>query len=274
MVKHDATLEEAIAHQAMREKHMITNPNFLTCLKRSDHTSSDFTKVTRFVREELEQAIEDMTLIREQEEQQQESAFSTPELVSSASSTDSSGIRTPTSTIGFDGSSISSRSTSSVSDAPKSLSSHEVPFYRIPRFTTVESVSHSTFRRLWGAGQPMLIEGMLERLKIKWDPDYFIHNHGNTSVRLLECQNNIDGGRMTVAEFFSTFGVYQGRDPDRVQKLRDWPPSADFRTIFPALYEDFAQAVPFPDYVRRDGVLNMSSHFPTDVLGPDLGMLL
>lgn len=30
-------------------------------------------------------------------------------------------------------------------------------------------------------------------------------------------------------------------------------------------------AVPVPNYVRRDGVLNLSSHFPTNAIAPDIG---
>lgn len=57
-----------------------------------------------------------------------------------------------------------------------------------------------------------------------------------------------------------------------IWKLKDWPPSADFKTTFPELYQDFSQAVPIPNYVRRDGTLNIASHFPLNGLAPDLGM--
>ena len=30
-------------------------------------------------------------------------------------------------------------------------------------------------------------------------------------------------------------------------------------------------ATPMPNYVRRDGVLNIASHFPSNAIGPDLG---
>ena len=53
--------------------------------------------------------------------------------------------------------------------------------------------------------------------------------------------------------------------------LQDWPPSTDFRNAFPELYEDFANATPVPNYVRRDGVLNLASHFPSNTVAPDLG---
>lgn len=31
--------------------------------------------------------------------------------------------------------------------------------------------------------------------------------------------------------------------------------------------------MPVPDYVRRDGVLNLGSHFPSNTIAPDLGGL-
>jgi [histone H3]-dimethyl-L-lysine9 demethylase len=53
--------------------------------------------------------------------------------------------------------------------------------------------------------------------------------------------------------------------------LQDWPPSSDFKTTFPNLYEDFSRAVPVPNYTRRDGALNIASHFPTNTIAPDIG---
>jgi [histone H3]-dimethyl-L-lysine9 demethylase len=54
-------------------------------------------------------------------------------------------------------------------------------------------------------------------------------------------------------------------------ELKDWPPSTDFKTAFPELYADFSQAVPIPNYVRRDGALNIASHFPSNTVAPDIG---
>jgi [histone H3]-dimethyl-L-lysine9 demethylase len=55
---------------------------------------------------------------------------------------------------------------------------------------------------------------------------------------------------------------------------QDWPPSTDFKTAFPELYEDFSNGTPVPNYVRRDGVLNIASHFPSNTVAPDLGTFL
>ncbi|KAG2747930.1 hypothetical protein P692DRAFT_201914418, partial [Suillus brevipes Sb2] len=70
-------------------------------------------------------------------------------------------------------------------------------------------------------------------------------------------------------EFFSWFGKYEGRV--ECWKLKDWPPSTDFKTAFPELFEDFRRAVPVPNYVRRNGTLKIASHFPSNTVAPDLG---
>lgn len=55
------------------------------------------------------------------------------------------------------------------------------------------------------------------------------------------------------------------------KNCQDWPPSTDFKTAFPELYEDFNRAVPVPSYTRRDGAYNIASHFPSNTIAPDLG---
>ena len=53
--------------------------------------------------------------------------------------------------------------------------------------------------------------------------------------------------------------------------LQDWPPSTDFETAFPELFDDFSMATPMPNHVCRAGVLSIASHFPSNAIGPDLG---
>lgn len=38
----------------------------------------------------------------------------------------------------------------------------------------------------------------------------------------------------------------------------------DFESAYPALYHDFSDALPVPDYTRRNGVLNLYSHVTTN----------
>jgi hypothetical protein len=53
--------------------------------------------------------------------------------------------------------------------------------------------------------------------------------------------------------------------------LQDWPSTDDFSTAYPDLYNDFCDALPVPDYTRRNGVLNLYSHFPPGATRPDIG---
>jgi len=65
---------------------------------------------------------------------------------------------------------------------------------------------------------------------------------------------------MRVADFFAEYIKGPERTERIVKKLKDWPAYTEFREKFPDLYDDFHQAMPVPDYTRRDGVLNISAH--------------
>ncbi|KAI0689623.1 hypothetical protein C8T65DRAFT_588529 [Cerioporus squamosus] len=60
---------------------------------------------------------------------------------------------------------------------------------------------------------------------------------------------------------------------DAVDTLQDWPTDGDFRHRFLSLYQGFLTTIPIEcrDLVRSDGVLNLSAHYPTQALMPDLG---
>jgi lysine-specific demethylase 3 len=131
-----------------------------------------------------------------------------------------------------------------------------------------EVLTPALFERIWSLGEPFVVADVLHKFNLRWTPEYFIEKYGKESCLIIECQTDTNK-RVTVEQFFSKFGNHEGRKES--WKLKDWPSSAEFKTTFPELYEDFSNAVPVPDYVRRDGVMNMSSHFPANVIGPDLG---
>ena len=66
--------------------------------------------------------------------------------------------------------------------------------------------------------------------------------------------------KMRVADFFAEYMLGAQRTGSAVKKLKDWPADTEFGKKFPDLYDDFHQAMPAPDYTRRDGVLNISAH--------------
>ena len=260
----NATEQEVTTLRAKRDRHSHSNPFFLACTKRNEHTVADFSPVSRFCREELLETISGMeATIRESEE---DSDPSTPELVNSNSSvtSESSGIQTPSPTLPSP--TLPSPVTQPVLKDPLPVAG-PVPSLNIRRFVGNE-LSEEVFRSLWHLGEPLLVSGLLDRFKIQWTPEYFIQKYGDQSCLIIECQTD-ENRRVTVAEFFKQFGNYEGRT--ECWKLKDWPPSTDFHSAFPELYADFSQAVPVPGYVRRDGVMNIASHFPTNTVSPDLG---
>ncbi|XP_006459771.1 hypothetical protein AGABI2DRAFT_184322 [Agaricus bisporus var. bisporus H97] len=146
-----------------------------------------------------------------------------------------------------------------------------IPSYGIRRYMYDEvskGDSVSVFAPIWQRGEPIVVTGCLQHFKIEWTPRYFVEHYSEQTCLIIECQAGTNK-RVTVSEFFNMFGKYEGRT--ECWKLKDWPPSTDFKTAFPELYRDFSDAVPVPDYVRRDGVANVGSHFPSNTIAPDLG---
>lgn len=129
-------------------------------------------------------------------------------------------------------------------------------------------ITDERFPDLWGYGEPFVVGGCLEKSQLQWTPEYFQREYGEQPCLVMECQTQTEV-ESTVATFFQRFGVYEERAG--CYKLRDWPPTQDFQQTFPELYEDFSAMLPAPAYTRRDGVMNISSHFPTNAITPDLG---
>ncbi|KAI5122159.1 hypothetical protein M0805_007058 [Coniferiporia weirii] len=159
-------------------------------------------------------------------------------------------------------------SSSSLDDLPPtSPTDLKPPTWPIPYYTAT-NLSEPVFAAQWARGTPLVVTGLLNRFALRWTPDYFIKTYGPQPCIILECQTD-SNKKVTVGEFFSCFGKYEGRS--ECWKLKDWPPSADFKTVFPELYDDFSRAVPIPNYSRRDGAMNIASHFPINTIAPDLG---
>lgn len=53
--------------------------------------------------------------------------------------------------------------------------------------------------------------------------------------------------------------------------MKDWPPKAKFKDVFPDLYHDFMAFVPMKEHTRADGSRNLASNFPRNTIFPDLG---
>jgi len=145
---------------------------------------------------------------------------------------------------------------------PSGIPSHPTKTYTTSELTDVE------FRKVWSLGAPLVVTGLGEKFGIRWRPEHFREKHGAQNCSIVECQTDASK-RVTVGEFFGYFGKYEGRTEH--WKLKDWPSSTDLKAASPDLFEEFQKGVPIPNYTRRDGVLNIASHFPSNTVMPDLG---
>jgi [histone H3]-dimethyl-L-lysine9 demethylase len=93
-------------------------------------------------------------------------------------------------------------------------------------------------------------------------------DHPRTAI--VDCQTNITKD-IPVQRFFDLITAPKETRGDCVWKLKDWPTDCEFREKFPALYADFMDALPVPDFTRRDGAMNIASFFPGLKSRPDIG---
>ena len=82
--------------------------------------------------------------------------------------------------------------------------------YDAPKISTSATAPSPAFASLWRLGLPLLVKGVLDRFKIRWNPQYFIERYGAQSCLIIECQTEVNR-RVHVAEFFEQFGQYKDR---------------------------------------------------------------
>ncbi|KAJ7590734.1 Clavaminate synthase-like protein [Mycena floridula] len=275
----NATPEEKAQLQDRRDRHAHSHPFFLSCNKRTEHCAKDFSPVSRFCRAQLQDAVAKMDeTLKEMEGEQRLAGSSQPKLLSSVVSPDAGesielepSLSSHIAVLGPDLPPSPYYPTSLLqlykSPIPQTSSPVSIPSHQITSLYH-EELTDDEFQRLWTKGEPLLITGLSNKFKIQWTPEYFMDHYGDQGCLVVEC-NRDKNDRVTVLDFFKQFGKYEGRT--ECWKLKDWPPSTDFKSAFPELYEDFSQAVPVPSYVRRDGTMNISSHFPSNTISPDLG---
>ncbi|KII96060.1 hypothetical protein PLICRDRAFT_35026 [Plicaturopsis crispa FD-325 SS-3] len=274
-----STQLEMAALQARREKQAHSNPFFLSCTRRNEHQSKDFSPMSRFCKDELAAAISDMEALIEKPDEDAlpvvngaiDPSLDAPNSGPSTSTPAANDASTSANGHGPDASADGSHpGASAAAEAARFVPSEgasSIPTHPIKYFMDAD-LTDDVFRPIWAQGEPLVVTGLLPKFQIQWDPDYFIQKHDSQSCLIVECQSD-KNNRVTVGEFFRMFAQYEGRTD--CWKLKDWPSSADFKVAFPELYDDFSRAVPVPNYVRRDGVLNIASHFPSNTVAPDLG---
>ena len=135
----------------------------------------------------------------------------------------------------------------------------------------------SSFRERWRRGEPVVVERRNDHLKLKWGPHGFLQRFGAEKVQMTDCRDGKSVHWLTLAHFFAGYSHPWTRAlcPDTFRrmmlKLKDWPPDQDFCAKMPEYFEDLMQALPFPQYTHRDGILNLAKYFPSQFVPPDLG---
>ncbi|WWC85206.1 uncharacterized protein L201_000065 [Kwoniella dendrophila CBS 6074] len=148
---------------------------------------------------------------------------------------------------------------------PAELSEHSREFMLIDD----KDLTNAVFDKMWSQGEPIVVDNVDKKLHLGWGPDDFIERFGQEECYVVNCQTNVPQPT-TVGKFFEKFKDVEGRNQD-ILKLKDWPATDDFKNTHPELYNDFCDALPVPDYTRREGVLNLYSHFPPGPTRPDIG---
>ncbi|WWC69738.1 uncharacterized protein I206_103681 [Kwoniella pini CBS 10737] len=125
------------------------------------------------------------------------------------------------------------------------------------------------FDKIWSKGEPIVVNHVDKKLNLSWKPNDFIEKFGEEQCYVVNCQTNLPT-LSTVGKFFEKFKNKNERGKI-ILKLKDWPSTDDFKNTHPELYNDFCDALPVPDYTRREGVMNLYSHFPPGPTRPDIG---
>ena len=203
--------DELTSRRKLRERHAHSNPFFLSCLKRNEHSLVEFAPVTRFAQSELNRAIEEMETVLKTTE------ITSDTLPQGEGQAYSDIMNDPTT-------SFPDPVTSPVYDdfTPANTPSHVtlIPIYRAqtipasfydpPSSNSPSSMPNPAFSSLWERGIPLLVKGVLPRFKMSWSPEYFIEKYGDQNCIIVECQTD-QNRRACLREFFGWFGNYEDR---------------------------------------------------------------
>jgi lysine-specific demethylase 3 len=118
--------------------------------------------------------------------------------------------------------------------APPSIDQNSAPSSEIPSHPTTtitdSQLTEEVFRPLWAKGDPIVVTELLSKFQIQWTPEYFVQKYTSQSCLILECQSDVNK-RVTVGEFFSWFGKYEGRVECWKLKVRSLSAIPDTRLV-------------------------------------------
>ncbi|KAI0708445.1 hypothetical protein C8Q76DRAFT_627624, partial [Earliella scabrosa] len=132
-------------------------------------------------------------------------------------------------------------------------------------------LSEETFSQLWWSRHPLVVQGLQESLQLRWTPEFFVEQFGETKCEVEDCETGNVTVR-TIAQFYALQALRFRRENVADQIIsQDWPPQDRFREMFPQLQEEFERVVPMPAYTTPIGTMNLAAHFPENSVVPDLG---
>ncbi|XP_052773895.1 probable JmjC domain-containing histone demethylation protein 2C isoform X3 [Mya arenaria] len=133
------------------------------------------------------------------------------------------------------------------------------------------------FMEQWRRGQPVLVSGVDKYINHDlWKPAFYTKHFGEVENDLINCRTSCLVVGHPMKHFWDGFGCVEERLVDEngtpmLLKLKDWPPGDDFSDVLPQQFADLMQALPLPEYTRRDGKLNLVARLPDFLVKPDLG---
>ncbi|PRW58740.1 DNA polymerase eta isoform B [Chlorella sorokiniana] len=138
------------------------------------------------------------------------------------------------------------------------------------------------FQMLWERGEPIIVRGL--RGSMGWTPEAMgrvCKESKSTKLNVLACSDGWQMLELTPRDFFERYKLCSGdtlsadnQEPLPMLKLKDFPPSSDFKQVMARHHDDFVQLLNrcLPAYTHpTSGALNLACHLPWYTRLPDLG---
>ncbi|PPR92077.1 hypothetical protein GOBAR_AA28603 [Gossypium barbadense] len=152
-----------------------------------------------------------------------------------------------------------------------------------PKAKDIESGDLKHFQKHWANGEPVIVSNVLENASgLSWEPMVMWRafrqvtnkkSDHQLEVKALHC---LDWSEVVVNihQFFKgyTDGRFDTKSWPQILKLKDWPPSNEFKNLLPRHHAEFLCCLPFKEYTHpQSGLLNIATKLPKKSLKPDMG---
>ncbi|TYI94679.1 hypothetical protein E1A91_D02G222000v1 [Gossypium mustelinum] len=152
-----------------------------------------------------------------------------------------------------------------------------------PKAKDIESGDLKHFQKHWANGEPVIVSNVLENASgLSWEPMVMWRafrqvtnkkSDHQLEVKALHC---LDWSEVVVNihQFFKgyTDGRFDSKSWPQILKLKDWPPSNEFKNLLPRHHAEFLCCLPFKEYTHpQSGLLNIATKLPKKSLKPDMG---